>query len=221
MESECATRERATREEESMEGSADETLVAFLDRLARGEPAPGGGAAAALAGATAAALVAMACRVTARRTPSASIAAAAERADSLRGRLMTLMGEDIEAYEAVLHARRAPAAERASLTQTAMQRATAVPLSTAAATADVLELCASSLDGVRESTAGDLAVAVALGVAAVDASILTARINLRAIDEGEFAASARQSVARLAAAADAGRALAQRVAARAGVAVVV
>ncbi len=42
------------------------TLASFLDRLASGEPAPGGGAAAALAGATAAALVAMACRVTAR-----------------------------------------------------------------------------------------------------------------------------------------------------------
>src|SRR5207248_3340135 len=85
-----------------------------LDRLASGEPAPGGGAAAALAGATAAALVAMACRVTARRAPSEALAAAVDAADELRHRLMALMHEDVEAYAAVLEWRRAPSEPSAS-----------------------------------------------------------------------------------------------------------
>jgi formiminotetrahydrofolate cyclodeaminase len=201
-----------------MDGSGDETLAAFLDRLASGVPAPGGGAAAALAGATAAALVAMACRVTARRTPSESIAAASESAETYRDQLLTLMREDADAYAAVLEARRAPPDRRASLVQSALQRATAVPLNTASAACAVLELCATILDAVRPSTVGDLGVAVALGAAAVDASTLTARINLQDIPDGHFTLTARQSLERVERRAGAVRELAERIATRAGLA---
>lgn len=193
------------------------TLASFLDRLASDEPAPGGGAAAALAGATAAALVAMACRVTARRAPSEALAAAVGAADDLRRRLMTLMDEDSEAYAAVLESRRAPPERRAPLVEAAMRRATTVPLDTARAAADVLELSATVLDAVRASVVGDLAVAVALAGAALEASALTARINLRELAEGDFARAVRDTLERLALGADARRALAQRIAARARV----
>jgi hypothetical protein len=98
-----------------MDRSADESLASLLDRLASAQPAPGGGAAASLAGAAAAALVAMVCRVTTRHVPSDSlIVSAVERADWLRSRLAALMREDIEAYQALLDSRRAPAEVRAS-----------------------------------------------------------------------------------------------------------
>jgi len=194
------------------------TLASFLDRLASGEPAPGGGAAAALAGATAAALVAMACRVTARRAASEALAAAVGAADELRHRLMTLMHEDIEAYASVLESRRAPSERRAPLVEAAMRRATTVPLHTARAAADVLELSATLLEAVRTSVVGDLGVAVVLAGAALDASALTARVNLRELAEDDFARAARDTLERLAAGADAGRALAQRIAARVGAA---
>jgi formiminotetrahydrofolate cyclodeaminase len=201
-----------------MDGRADETLTAFLDRLASGVPAPGGGAAAALAGATAAALVAMACRVTARRTPSESIVAASESAEACRDQLLTLMREDADAYEAVVEARRAPPERRASLVQSAMQRATAVPLNTAGAACGVLELCATILDAVRPSTVGDLGVAIALGTAAVNASTLTVRINLQDISDGHVTLAVRQSLERVELRAGALRELAERIAARAGLA---
>jgi formiminotetrahydrofolate cyclodeaminase len=194
------------------------TLASFLDRLASGESAPGGGAAAALAGAAAAALVAMACRVTARRAPSEALAAAVDAADELRHRLLTLMHDDVEAYASVLESRRAPSERRAPLVEAAMRRATTVPLHTARAAAGVLELSATILDAVRTSVVGDLGVAVALAGAALDASALTARINLQEIAEDDFARAARDTLERLAAGADARRALAQRVAARVGAA---
>jgi formiminotetrahydrofolate cyclodeaminase len=192
------------------------TLAAFLDRLASDEPAPGGGAAAALAGATAAALVAMACRVTARRAPSEALAAAVTTADELRHRLLTLMHEDVEAYAAVLEARRAPSERRAPLVEAAMRRATTVPLDTARAAAGVLELSATILDAVRASVVGDLGVAVVLAGAALDASALTARVNLQEMAGDDFARAARDTLERLALGAHARRALAQRIAARAG-----
>ena len=194
------------------------TLASFLDRLASGEPAPGGGAAAALAGATAAALVAMACRVTARRAPSEALAAAVDAADELRHRLMALMHEDVEAYAAVLESRRAPSERRASLVDAAMRRATTVPLDTARAAAEVLELSATILEALRTSVVGDLWVAVTLAGAALDASALTARVNLQELAEDDFARAARDTLERLAAGAHARRALAQRLAARAGAA---
>jgi formiminotetrahydrofolate cyclodeaminase len=192
-----------------------ETLTAFLDRLASADPTPGGGAAAALTGAMAAALVSMACRVTNRRAPSEALVAVANDAEHLRRRLLTLMKEDIEAYESVLESRRAEPDRRGALMQAALRRATTVPLDTASAVEDVLELCATTLDGVRASTIGDLGVAVALGGAALDAAMLTARINLREIADEDFATAARGALARLASGAAAGRGLARRVEARA------
>ena len=82
----------------------------------------------------------------------------------------------------------------------------------------MLELSATLLEAVRTSVVGDLGVAVALAGAAVDASALTARINLRELAEDDFARAARDTLERLAAGADARRALAQRIAARVGAA---
>jgi len=198
-------------------GGADESLDSLLDGLASGQPAPGGGAAAALAGAAAAALVAMVCRVTARDVPSESlIVNAVERADRLRSRLATLMREDIEAYQGLLDSRRAPSELRASREQAALQRATVVPLDIARAAASVLELCASVVDIVRLSTVGDLAVAIALSSAVVEASTLTARINLRDISDRQFAETTIQELEALARSVAGRHGVTRRVNARTG-----
>jgi formiminotetrahydrofolate cyclodeaminase len=160
-----------------MTASALETVPIgrFLDDLASAAPAPGGGAAAGLAGALAAALVAMVCRVTARREPpGAELLEAARRADELRGRMARLTADDATAYGAVLAARRAhdPAAEAA------LARATEVPLAVARAAADVLALAGEVAPAARASTLGDLGVALALAAAALDGATITARANV-------------------------------------------
>jgi methenyltetrahydrofolate cyclohydrolase len=183
------------------DGWAVETLESFLDRLASAQPVPGGGAAAALSGAAAAALVAMVCRVTIRHVPSDSlIVGAVERADWLRSRLASLTREDIEAYQGLLDVR----------------RATVVPLDIARAAAGVLELCGSVVDIVRLSAVTDLAVAAVLSSAVVEASTLTARINLRDIADRQFAETTTQELEALTRSVAERQAVARRVNARTG-----
>jgi formiminotetrahydrofolate cyclodeaminase len=194
-----------------------ESLEAFLDRLASDRPAPGGGAAAALTGAAAAALVAMVCRVTQRHVPSDEvIASASERADALRVRLFGLIRDDIEAYQSLLEARRIAGGERAAHEQAALQRATAVPIEIARAAAAVLELCTVVVDFVRLTTVGDLAVAAALAGAVIEASALTAQINLKDIAERRFIQKAAQELDVVRHSADKRQTITRRVTARTG-----
>jgi formiminotetrahydrofolate cyclodeaminase len=186
-----------------------QSVGAFLDALASGVPSPGGGSAAALAGALAAALVAMSSRVTADRDPAATdLAEAATAADQLRRRLTALAGADAEAYEALLAARRLPPASRAAAAQTALRRATDVPLDLVAAARDTLAMCERIVRRVRSSTLSDLQVANALAVAALEAGAVTAQTNLRDSTDREFAGTARRELDQRVAE---GRALAKQV----------
>ena len=198
-------------------GRASESVESFLDGLASDRPAPGGGAAGALTGAAAAALVGMVCRVTARHAPSQKIIMSAiDRADALRVQLRKLIHDDIEAYEAFLDARRVSSDPGEPHQQGSLQRATLVPIETARAAASVLEICASVVDIVRVSTVGDLAVAAALADAVVEASTLTARINLRDINDRHFIEKATQGLDAVERIAAGRREITRRVNARTG-----
>jgi methenyltetrahydrofolate cyclohydrolase len=195
------------------EGAADlagETIHAFLAQLASSAPAPGGGAAAALAGALGAALVAMVCRVTGERDASlgAEMTAVAERADALRRQLEALMTEDAAAYRGVIAARRAGGGPAA--VQSALIAATEVPLALARTAADVLALCAAAVRHARPSTLGDIGVAAVTAEGALQSAAITARANLTDLTDE---ALTRQSEAELAALIDGGRDAGRRVSA--------
>ena len=181
-----------------------ETIERFLDALASGSPAPGGGAAAALAGAMAAALVAMVCRVSAAREREASgVGDHVAAADALRERLTALAGEDMRAYEGVLAARRAGAAMAA--VDRALVCASDVPVRAAEASRDVLGLCAAVAERARASTVSDLAVAVSLAWGALESSATTARTNLAEIGDPGVAGPPGAGLDAAAAAGDAAR----------------
>lgn len=85
----------------------DQPVGTFLDALAAGTPAPGGGAAAALVVAQAAALCAMAARLSARQIAAAraqQLISEAERIDRAAASLIDL---DAQAYLRVIEATRA------------------------------------------------------------------------------------------------------------------
>ena len=148
----------------------------FLDDLASAAPTPGGGAAVGLTGALAAALVAMVCRLTARREPLApGLLEAASRADELRRRLAHLTTDDAAAYDEVLGARRA---NDPSAAEAALARATDVPLAVARSAGDVLALVGEVAPAARASALADLGVALALAEAALNGAVITARANL-------------------------------------------
>ena len=170
---------------------------AFLAALASGTPAPGGGAAAGLAGALAAALVAMVCRVTvAKDHAAAALDAVASGADGLRRRLAALVDDDVDAYRRVIEARRRGADGRPALA-VALTRATEVPLALVTGSRDVLRMCEAAGGRARSSTLSDLAVAASLAWGALEAGAVTARANLTELTDVEFVRVAERAVADL------------------------
>src|SRR5262245_30434013 len=154
-----------------------EAVQAFLAALASGDPTPGGGAAAALGGALAGALVAMVSRATAARDPAAKdeMIGIATRADELRERLTGLVTGDMDAYRGLLDARRS---KQPDVIERALRYATDVHLMVARESHSVLTVCETGASRARASTLSDLGVAAALGWAALEAVALTARTNL-------------------------------------------
>lgn len=189
--------------------SGAETLEQFLGRLASGAPAPGGGAAAALAGALAAALVGMVCRVTGRHDPSAGLAESLGPVDALRDELTRLVEDDARAYEQVLATRRLPAGRREAEGQAALEHATEVPARLARCSRAVLAACETVAPQARSSALVDLGVAASLARAALDSGTATARINLKELADARRAAAMEADLARLV---SEGHALHERVA---------
>ncbi len=167
-------------------GVESEGLEAFLARLASASPTPGGGAAAALTGALAAALVAMVSRVTARRDPTPDVTEAAAAADELCHRVTRLATDDAEAYERVLEARRLPLEARKDGVRSALTHATEVPLELVRCSRELLALCEIVAPHARASALGDLAVAVSLAWAALESGAGTARVNLKELEDPQF-----------------------------------
>lgn len=196
----------------------EERLEGFLDRLASATPTPGAGAAAALTAAASAAVVAMVSQVTARRAaPRDDLARVDEEAEALRARLTALVQEDADAYAAVIEARRSTA-KRHQAVRTALVRAIEVPVEIASAAERILALCDRLAMSARASTVSDLGVAVILAAAALEGAALTARVNLRELDEREFVSRIHSQLAKLVGdAAVTRQRLVQVVAARTGI----
>src|SRR5438132_12285735 len=86
----------------------ERTLRAFSDDLASDAPVPGGGSAAAYAGAMGAALAAMVARITAKKEGSSDSPDFIGEMDRLRGELLRLVDADSAAYASVAEAMRLP-----------------------------------------------------------------------------------------------------------------
>ena len=185
--------------------SSELSLSAFLGALASGAPVPGGGAAAALCGALAAALAAMVGRVAIARDAVKADEASVlvEKADQLAGRLSALVGEDVRAYEGVVVAGRSN--EGAGAVQRALVRATETPLMMARGCRDVLVLSEALAADARPRTVSDLGVAAALAWGALEAAVLTVRANLADVTDAGFVRATERELMDLLAEAGASR----------------
>jgi formiminotetrahydrofolate cyclodeaminase len=166
----------------------DLTLGALTERLASSDPVPGGGSAAALAGAMGAALVAMVAELTSGRPDyaehEATIAELRAGALERRALLLDLAEEDATAYESVVRTRRMPKETepqreaRAVALRGAMLDAARVPLRTAIVAAEVLELAERMAPIGNRNAVSDAGVAALLAAAALRGAVLNVRINL-------------------------------------------
>ncbi len=92
---------------------SDQPLGAFVDAVARDQPAPGAGSAAAVCLALAAACAAKAFRISARHEDDAGLAAAADRAEALARAALADGQRDIDDFTALLESGGDPGPERA------------------------------------------------------------------------------------------------------------
>jgi glutamate formiminotransferase len=165
----------------------------FVNTVAAPTPAPGGGSAAALAGALAAGLGEMACGVSLKRK---SLSAHHPVLEATRGKLaafqerfLQIVDLDAQSYEAVMRAfklSKSTEAERIARDQSieaASKQASLTPLETAEAAASV----AQELMNLREITivqaASDLSVALNLAETARRGGIANVRANLPGIHD--------------------------------------
>jgi formiminotetrahydrofolate cyclodeaminase len=177
-------------------------LGRFLDMVASREPAPGGGASAAVAVTLAAALATMAARFSTDHLTDAE--AIADRAEKLRSRVMPLARADAAAYGRVLDAYRTPRDDeegRRRKLREALSEAADVPLSIAEIGAEVVGISARLVEAGNPNLRGDAVTAAALAGAAARAAATLVEINISAggADDGRVS-RARELLAAAAAA---------------------
>ena len=161
-----------------MSSFLDEPVRGFLDQLAARTPAPGGGGAAAVTGAMAAGLVAMAARFSATRLPGAG--ELADEADGLRRRLVQLADMDARAYAAVLEAFRLPAedGQREARRREALRGAALVPLEIAGIGARVAAMAAQVAEAGNPNLRGDAVTGAVLAAASARSAACLVDINV-------------------------------------------
>ena len=184
-------------------------LIDLLDAFASNAPVPGGGSAAALAGALGVSLLVMAASLPKSRTgapeEAADLAEAAARLRPLRDTLVTLIDADSSAYRAVMAAMKLPngsqdeKAARTEALQSALKEATDVPLDVMRAGQQALAGAVIVSRNVYRVAASDVAMGIELLGATVRGAALSIDGNLAAIKDssysGRVAAEREQLVA--------------------------
>jgi len=174
----------------------DKKVTDLLDAFASPDPTPGGGSAAALAGAVGASLLAMVAGLpkTKTGTPEERAALDEARATLLKHRqsLVELVDRDAGAYDQVVAAFRLPKetpeekAARTNAIQRGMEAATTVPVET-------LQECARAITAGRTvaefgnpSAKSDLAVAMQLLMGGVQGAMFNVMANIGSLKDAAF-----------------------------------
>jgi len=164
--------------------------------------------ASALAGASAAALIAMVASLTAGKKGyedvSSRMAEIAGLADGLREEFLVLADRDAEAFNAVMAAYRLPKssdaekAERSAAIQRAFAGAAETPLEVARRAASALDLAREVTEAGNDQAASDGATAAHLLLAAARGALANVAINVASIKDPETVASLRGESVQLA-----------------------
>jgi glutamate formiminotransferase/formiminotetrahydrofolate cyclodeaminase len=176
----------------------------FLTDLASGTPAPGGGSAAAYAGAMGAALVAMVARLTIGKKKYAEVESMMNeilaQAESLRADLTNAVAEDAAAFDAVMQAFKLPkddAQARADAIEKATLFAAQVPLRVAQKAVTVMSLAERAAAFGNLNAISDASSGAAMARACLTAAGWNVRINVESLQEKTQGESLLNDLARL------------------------
>lgn len=181
---------RVTGEEKALKNLS---VKDFVDELASESPAPGGGSVAALLGSLSAALSAMVANLSfekkgmERERPE--MQSTAWEAQALKKHLLALVDYDMQAFNAIIDARRlskgteAEAESREQAIMRANFRATEVPLETLATVPKLLSLAQKMVASGNPNSLSDAGVAALCALACAEGAYYNVLINLTSLAE--------------------------------------
>ena len=175
----------------------DNSLQNYLDTLASKSATPGGGSAAALMGAQAAALTSMVCNLTIGKPKYAEVETEMqtllEKSEVLRKALTGMIKADVDVFNRLMATYGLPKETddekmvRSAAIQVVLKDATDVPLACAKACADVIALSQIAAEKGSSAVISDAGVAVMSGYAALKSAALNVYINAASLKDREFA----------------------------------
>jgi glutamate formiminotransferase/formiminotetrahydrofolate cyclodeaminase len=167
--------------------------VSFLDELASALPAPGGGSAAAYAGAMAAALVAMVSGLTIGKKKYADVESEMQAihvmAEKLRAEMTQAVDDDATAFEAVMGAFKLPKESdaekfaRTAAIQTATLNAAYIPLQSVKNSVRIMELAIKCAEHGNLNAISDAMSGFAMSRACLTAASYNVRINVNSLPD--------------------------------------
>lgn len=176
---------------------AERQVDDFTQVLASDAPAPGGGSAAALAGAVGAALTAMVCTLTAGRKKYAEheafVLGVQAEAEALRAQFIDVMDRDTEAFLVISRAYGMPKAtdeekaERSKAIQAGLVECIKTPMEMMELSLRTVQLTDSLLGRFNTSSASDLGVGALSLRTAVQGAWLNVLINIGSLKDRELA----------------------------------
>jgi len=184
----------------------DQTLQTYLDDLASSRSTPGGGSAAAISGAMAAALACMVCQLTLGREKYVDVHpevfALFEKAEEQRQRFQLLISEDITAYSQLSASIKLPREteeqrqERIEAIQKGLIYAAQVPLEVTERAVDVAKICERVAEIGNINVLSDIAAAAMLAASSGTAAAWMVRVNLKNLKDMEQLAALSERLSR-------------------------
>ncbi|MGE3274621.1 MAG: cyclodeaminase/cyclohydrolase family protein [Vicinamibacterales bacterium] len=183
----------------------NQTVSAFMDALASGEPTPGGGTASAMAGAMGVSLLVMVAGLPRTKTNAdeekAALAAARDALAPIGAKLLDFADADAASFDQVMAAYKLPKASdeekqaRKAAIQKGFEAATSVPVETLLAAAEALDQALAVARFGNPSAASDVGVGLALLEAAAAGAAANVQINLESLTDEAFVVRAKAQLA--------------------------
>ncbi|MCK9605199.1 MAG: cyclodeaminase/cyclohydrolase family protein [Methylomonas sp.] len=175
----------------------DKSIEVFLDELAGKQATPGGGSAAAVMGAQAAALVSMVCNLTLGKPKYAAVEADMRallaESEALRETLLGMIKADVDVFDKLMACYSLPKSSdeekvrRSTQIQRVLRDATEVPLACGKACAKAIALSRTAAEKGNLGVISDAGVAVMAAYAGLKSAALNVTINAASLKDREFA----------------------------------
>ena len=175
----------------------EQSIELFLDQLASKQATPGGGSAAALMGAQAAALISRVCRLTVDKPKYAAVAEELNTllidAENLRADITAMIKADVDVFNDIMACYALPKSTdeekvyRNIQLQSVLKQATLVPLACAEACRKALNLSAIAAEKGYTGVISDAGVAAMAAFGGLKSAALNVYINTASLKDRDFA----------------------------------